>query len=307
LPLARKLLTEAAGIAVTGQSVDDRLAAIRLLGLSDPKAGRRILPELLAAREPAAIQLAVLQAMSGFLDRSVSTEILNRWKTMSPSVRREAVEVLFSRLEGIQVVLDAMESQSIAPSEVDLSRLRQLETYPNLAVRSRVQRILVSGAVPSRDRAQVVNLYRPALNLTGNRDRGRETFVKVCATCHQAEGRGVDVGPNLATVTNRSPEDLLVHILDPNREVPPNFVNYNIATIEGRLISGIIVVETASAIVLKRSEGATDTIPREQIEQVQSTGYSLMPEGLEKTLTVPEFADLIAFVRSIQPAAPSAK
>ena len=137
---------------------------------------------------------------------------------------------------------------------------------------SRVQKILASGAVPSRDRAQVVTAYRPALEMAGNRERGREIFAKVCATCHQAEGRGVDVGPNLATVTSRSPEDLLVHILDPNREVAPNFVNYNIATVQGRVISGIITEESASAIVLKRSEGATDVIPREQIEQVQSTG-----------------------------------
>ena len=57
------------------------------------------------------------------------------------------------------------------------------------------------------------------MQMAGDRERGREVFAKVCATCHQAEGRGIDVGPNLATVTNRSPEDLLVHILDPNREV----------------------------------------------------------------------------------------
>ena len=153
----------------------------------------------------------------------------------------------------------------------------------------------------------MVITYHLALKITGNRDRGREIFAKVCATCHQAEGHGIDVGPNLATVTGRSPEDLLVHILDPNREVAPNFVNYNIATVQGRLISGIIGEETAGAIILKRSEGATDTIPREQIDQVQSTGLSLMPEGLEKVLTVPEFADLIAFVRTIQATPPPAK
>ncbi len=198
-------------------------------------------------------------------------------------------------------------ARSIAPSEVDLARLRQLETHSNLSFKSRVQKIVASGAAPSRDRSQVVSTYHPALMIAGNRDRGREIFGKVCATCHQAEGRGVDVGPNLATVTGRSPEDLLVHILDPNREVAPNFVNYNIATVQGRLISGIIVEETASAIVLKRSEGATDTIPRDQIEQVQSTGLSLMPEGLEKVLTVPEFADLIAFVKTIRPTAQPAK
>ena len=142
--------------------------------------------------------------------------------------------------------------------------------------------------------------------MAGNRERGREVFAKVCATCHQAEGRGIDVGPNLATVTNRSPEDLLVHILDPNREVAPNFVNYNVATVQGRVISGIITEESASAIVVKRSEAATDVIPREQIEQVESTGVSLMPEGLEKGLSVQDFADLIAFVSTIRATTPEA-
>jgi putative heme-binding domain-containing protein len=145
-----------------------------------------------------------------------------------------------------------------------------------------------------------VTEYRRAIAMAGDRERGREVFAKVCATCHQAEGRGTDVGPNLSTVTNRSPEDLLVHVLDPNREVAPNFMNYNVATVQGRVFSGIIAEESASAIVVKRSEGATDVIPREQIEEVKSTGVSLMPEGLEKGMTVAEFADLIAFVRTIR-------
>jgi len=85
-----------------------------------------------------------------------------------------------------------------------------------------------------------------------------------------------------------------------------------VATAQGRVISGIITEESASAIVVKRSEAATDVIPREQIEQVKSTGVSLMPEGLEKGLSVQEFADLIAFVRTIramapEPAAPGVK
>ena len=141
--------------------------------------------------------------------------------------------------------------------------------------------------------------------MTANPEAGRTIFAKICATCHQAEGRGIDVGPNLATVTNRSGEDLLVHILDPNREVAPNFVNYNVATLQGRVYSGIITEESANAIVVKRAEGATDVIPRDQIETIASTGISLMPEGLEKGLSVQDVADLIAFVRSIRPAEPN--
>lgn len=223
---------------------------------------------------------------------------------MSPAVRREAAEVLFSRPVGTEAVLGAIESRSLASSEIELARLRQLETHPNLEFRSRARKILASEALPSQDRVRIVTEYRPAIAMRGNQESGREVFTKVCATCHVAEGRGIEVGPNLATVTNRSPDDLLVHILDPNREVAPNFVNYNVATVQGRVVSGIITEESASAIVIKRPEGATDVIPRDQIEQVKSTGLSLMPEGLEKGLSVQEIADLIAFVRAIGTAAP---
>jgi putative membrane-bound dehydrogenase-like protein len=300
LPAVKKLLSDATAVAVAKGPVDDRLTAIRLLGLGAPNKARQVLPKLLAASEPTVIQLGALQAIAGFLDRSSAALILDRWKSMSPSVRREAAEVLFSKPEGIESLLVALESRSLASSEIDLARLRQLETHSNSGFRSRVGKILASGAVPSADRAQIVANYQRAIALTGDRERGRGVFAKVCATCHQAEGRGIDVGPNLATVTNRSPADLLVHILDPNREVAPNFMNYNVATVQGRVFSGIITEESASAIVLKRAEGATDVIPREQIEEVKSTGVSLMPEGLEKGLAVQEIADLIAFVRSIR-------
>jgi putative heme-binding domain-containing protein len=251
----------------------------------------------------AAVQLAVLQALGGLFNREAARQIIVHWKSLSPSVRREAVEVLLGRREGIEALIAAVESRAIPASEIDPARLRELPGIAEKGLRSRAQKILAGETSASRDRSQVVASFRRAITLDGNRDLGREVFAKVCATCHQAEGRGVDVGPNLATVTGRSPEDLLVHILDPNREVAPNFVNYNVATDNGRVISGIIVEESASSIVLKRAEGATDVVPRNQIEQVASTGVSLMPDGLEKGLSAQDLANLIAYVRSIRPPA----
>ena len=145
---------------------------------------------------------------------------------------------------------------------------------------------------------------RPALDLAGSPERGLAVFKGTCATCHVAAGIGVEVGPNLATVTNRTPEDLVVHILDPNREVAANYVNYSVATVDGRVATGLIADETAGALTLKRAEAVTDVIPRDRIEQIASSGQSLMPEGLEKDRTPQDFADLLAFLKSLQAAGP---
>jgi len=300
--LMSSLLAEAAGLAGSDGAVEQRLVAIRFLGVGDAKTARELFPKLLDARQPAAVQLAVLQALAGFLDRDVARQLILHWKSTSPLVRREAVEVLFSRRAGVEAVLGALESRALVPSELDPARLAQLRAQKDPALQARAKRVLAVGTPASRARSQIVQDYQPAIRLAGNLKKGRAAFSKTCATCHQAEDLGIDVGPNLATVASRSAEDLLVHILDPNRELAPNFVNYNVALEDGRVASGIIAEESANSISLKRAQGATEVIAREQIETIASTGASLMPEGLEKELSQQDLADLIAFVRSIRPA-----
>ncbi len=304
--LMASLLAESARIAESHDREQERVTAIRLLGLADAKTARRVFPTLLDARQPIAVQLAVLQGLASVFDHNLAREIITRWKSMSPSVRREAVEVLFGRRDGIEAMISALESGALISSELDPARLEQLRAHSDPSLRARARKVLAAYPAALRDRNQVIAAYRPAIQLVGNRDKGRDVFIKVCATCHQAEGRGVDVGPSLATVAGRSPEDLLMHILDPNREVAPNFLAYNVALEDGRVVSGIIAEESAAAMTLKRAEGVSDSIPRDQIETIRSTGISLMPEGLEKGLSPQDFANLIAFVRSIGPPAPSA-
>ena len=65
---------------------------------------------------------------------------------------------------------------------------------------------------------------------------------------------------------------------------------------DGRVVTGLIESETATSLTLKRAEGATDTILRRDVEQVTTTGQSLMPEGLESRITPREMADLIGFL-----------
>ncbi len=58
--------------------------------------------------------------------------------------------------------------------------------------------------------------------------------------------------------------------------------------------------ETASSVTLLRDKGVTDTIQKQNVEDIKSTGLSLMPEGLEKTIDPQGLADLLAFLRQVQ-------
>jgi putative heme-binding domain-containing protein len=125
-------------------------------------------------------------------------------------------------------------------------------------------------------------------------------FKKVCAVCHQLEGVGVQVGADLlAALRNKSAEQLLIDVLDPSREVDPRYLNYQVTTRRGQVLTGIIAAETASSVTLKRDQGAEDTVLRSRIDRIESTGKSLMPEGLEMQLSRQDLADLIGYLRKV--------
>jgi putative heme-binding domain-containing protein len=88
----------------------------------------------------------------------------------------------------------------------------------------------------------------------------------------------------------------MTQVLDPNREVAPNFIQYVVTIDDGRVTTGIIASETATSITLKRAEDQQETILRQNIEEIASAGTSLMPEGLEKKLSHQDMADLLRFL-----------
>jgi putative heme-binding domain-containing protein len=109
---------------------------------------------------------------------------------------------------------------------------------------------------------------------------------------------GIAVGPDISDTLGKTPAAILNDILNPNAAIDSNYVNYNVTTKTGKLLTGMIANETGSAITLKRAENQTDVVLRQDIDEIQSTGVSLMPEGLEKSVTIEEMADLLKFLKN---------
>ena len=162
-------------------------------------------------------------------------------------------------------------------------------------------RIVPTTKPVNTDRTKVVADYQDVLNLKGNTQRGLEIFKKKCAICHRVGDVGHQVAPDLASVQNKSIADLLVAVLDPNREAQPNFNVYAVITLQGQIHSGIIATETANSLTVRRAEAKEDVVLRTNIDELLSTGVSLMPEGLEKDLSRQDLADVLSFIKTIKP------
>ncbi len=127
-------------------------------------------------------------------------------------------------------------------------------------------------------------------------DWGLDGTLWVCAACHKLDGKGYEVGPDLAALTDRSPAALLPSILDPNREVDARYVGYVASMKDGRILTGMLASETGNAIVLKGQGGEQFTALRSDLAEFKSTGKSLMPEGFSRDITPAECADLLAYL-----------
>ena len=276
---------------------DARATAIRDLQLTTFAAVSVVLAECLKATQPPEVQLAALETLGRFGEDIVPSMILAAWPAMSPRVRATATETLLSRGAWVQDFLDAVEAKTIARSDIDPARITLLKKSPIRTVATRTAKLFTAIA---GDRQKIFEQYRKALELTGDAAKGKLAFKTHCSVCHALEGVGVEVGADLKAIRDHGMEAVLLNILDPNREVKPQYLTYAVELKTGRLVTGMISAETATGLTLRRPDGQTEAVQRSDIDTLCSTGLSYMPDGLEKLIDIPAMADLLAYLNSIK-------
>ncbi|MEX0585710.1 MAG: c-type cytochrome, partial [Pirellulales bacterium] len=209
------------------------------------------------------------------------------------------LDALLARAAWTRALLEHLERGEPAPGEIDAARRQTLVTRGEEPVRQRAEKLFASS--PGTDRAATVEKHRDTLALRGDLARGKTLFATKCANCHWLEGVGHAVGPDLAALSNRTPDALLIALLDPNRALEDKFVSYQLLTIDGRQLSGILADETGTSVTLLAQDGKREVVLRSEIDRLQSTGKSLMPDGLEKDFSKQDLRDVIAYVAGFGP------
>ena len=186
--------------------------------------------------------------------------------------------------------------EALTTDELD----KLLKVYP-LAV-SAAARPLIDKLVARREE-QAAYLSRVTLHLLqikGDPQRGRDVFFSkkaACAGCHRMGDQGGSVGPDLSQIGRlRSTIDLLESVIFPSSSIALGYRSYAIATAGGQVHTGIIVRESSDAIFLRTSQLAEIRIPRAKVEVMNEANISIMPQGLEMTMSPQELSDLLEFL-----------
>ncbi len=289
----RASLHTAESSASEGATAADRSAS--WIGLLDDSVQSQLVRDVLVPAVAESHQQKAVESLVWANPESSTPDLIDRFASFTPGLQRVVLASLLQYRPSFTSIVAAIEGKQILPSQIPPDiRQRMLDTA-DAAVKSRLNTVLQAVAA---DRAEVIADYTKNLDQPAKIELGPATFQRVCAQCHRINQIGNDVGPPLKQLAQKTPTQLLEAILDPNREVDPKYANYTLLLADGRALAGIIIEESATQLVLAEAGGKRHAIPRTEIEQLKSTGVSLMPTGLEQQVTAEQMVALIQFLKS---------
>ena len=268
-----------------------RVQAAQLLALTAfAEAGPKLLPLLDATSEP--VQLAAIGALARFPAPEVGPELVKRWGKFSARARADALAALTTRPERALALLQGVETGAVKAADLPAASVKALQANKDKAVAALAAKIFPPAPRP----ADAMKSLLAALELRGDAARGKTTFLERCAACHRAGKDGFALGPDFVTVRTAGKEKLLASIVDPNAEIAPQFIAFQVDTKDDESYTAVIGNETPSHVTLRMASGQEVTLARAKVRGMKSSGQSLMPENLAAGLTPQAMADLIEFV-----------
>ena len=286
-------------ITSDSKPVTNRVAAARQLVefRSTDESIVESLVELIDARSTPDFSQGLLDALTASAADNVGDVLIDQMRAMTPEAKRVAMRVMLARQQTTVALLDGVEAGRLRLSDLSLDQQRVLTSHPDRRIRRRATEIMkTGGGYPNPDRQKVIEQLTAITHNKGDVELGKAMFVKHCSKCHKHGEIGEDIGPNLTGMVVHPKEELLVHILDPSRNVEGNFRLYTVVTNEGRIFSGMLAAETRTTVELVDTEAKRRTLARDDIDELLASPKSIMPEGFEKQMTPEELGNLLEFL-----------
>ncbi|MBL9122947.1 MAG: c-type cytochrome, partial [Planctomycetaceae bacterium] len=286
-------------VADPAQPGSERLPALEaLIAVDDPDAHELAAGLLASSNRDGEFARKVIFAVGETDSPRTAALLLDHYPRLPPDAQPAAIEVLCARRAWGSELLDAIEDRAISRDALNANQVRRLLKSADEKFADRVRAVwgtLRTERNPERE--QTIGSLRKLLAATpGDAQRGVAVFQKSCAQCHKIYGQGEEVGPDLTRNGRNSWEQLLSNVFDPSLVIGSDYQARVLLTTDGRSFTGLVVEEGPERVALKVQGGKTEVISRGDIEAMETTALSLMPEGLERQLAPQELADLMAFL-----------
>ena len=273
------------------------------------------------AGQPAPLQVSrqqlirILQSPTEPLDRRIAAlKTLSRTKLPGKAI---LVKLMEESSQELQRVLARQLAASPNGAEALLKSVEQGKTSARLLRQAEIRGTLQEAKVPGlkqrlekltenlqsldEEIAPLIRQRRQGfLAATTSQSRGKVLFQKHCAGCHRVTSDGARVGPELKAIGRRGLDRLLEDLLDPHRNVDPNFRRTTVVTTGGEILSGLLVRSKGTQRLLIDQQGKEVVLDEKEIDEAIVSPLSAMPTGLAGHLKAAEFYDVMAYLLSLQ-------
>ncbi|HEY1108401.1 MAG TPA: c-type cytochrome, partial [Opitutaceae bacterium] len=274
-----------------------RQAALGALIEARPADLRAVCERLLRVRF---LNPAAARGLALFDGEDVAELIATAYGTFfHPSERSVAIDVLVTRPAFAGVLLSYVEKGQIPRAALTPFHARQIRSLGSAPLVQRLDRMGGGwGEPPSEMQAVIARLkaeLTPAGLAAADVAAGRRLFAQLCGACHALNGEGGSLGPDLTGSQRDNLDYLLENIVAPGAVVSADYRMTIVRMKDGRTLNGFIPTRTERTLTV-RSMAETITVDRAEIERIEESAASLMPEGLIESLTSDQRRDLIAYL-----------
>jgi putative heme-binding domain-containing protein len=282
--------------------------------LPDDESGVAAVRLVLASKDTAAINAAldstngvsIARALGGTKEKQAAAllEPLVTDERRPGDVRRAAVRGLAQTQDGAASLL-ALAKQDKLPENLKFLAASELNAARWPEIKAQAAQLL---PLPAGQNAQPLPPFAELVKMKGSAAKGAEVFRREtvgCVKCHVVRGEGRDVGPALSEIgTKLAREALYESILDPSAGISFGFEAWQVTLKSGDEAFGLKASDTPDEVAIKDTNGLVTRHKRADIATMQQTKTSIMPSGLQQTMTTQELVDLIEYLASLKKAGP---
>ena len=276
----------------------DRESAIRSLVEIGSKDMAQDLHKLV---QDESVRAAAIRALAAVSHADTAEVILRGYPGFSAADKQIAVSTLAARPSSAKQLLLAIGDKKIPPSDVHSFTARQIRDFGDEELAKLLRDSWGEVRDASADTKAMIDsfgkLLTPKTLAKADKQHGRLLFNKTCSKCHLLYGQGGKIGPDITGANRNSLFYLLENILEPSASVAKQYQMTSVATADGRVINGLLT-ELPNGTVAIQTPTDRVILANEDIEERKLSDKSMMPDGLLKTLSERDVADLLAYLQT---------
>ena len=260
------------------------------------------IPELLQGMiGDRAVQMAAIRGLRRFDHVQTPKLLLGKYASLDKPLKNAVIDTLSAREDYAYELLAALEAGRVPREHVTPQQARQISNINSAELTDKLSQLWGAVQISSEEQLKKITRIKAMLATQGDMradlSQGRAIYKKRCASCHKLFGDGEKIGPDLTGSGRANIDYALQNIVTPSAVVAAGFQVSAIATVAGRIVTGVVTMESEQ-VLLVQTDKEQIRLPVSEVDVIRKSNQSLMPENLLKDLTDVQIRNLIAYLAS---------